>query len=176
MVPFNALTCSIKIRSESTENKPRNGRPVVSPDDTDCSVTPSQTHKSQSIPITNGIHRTLSEIQLCEDEALADYRDYCMYTRIVDGIQRRQSSHSSGDIDLIYENDACLANIRRTRCQPPEESHSLKTRHDSLLQVLRDPSLKTTHDFLTEATAIHQGTIFDQDYQEDDEGVFVIDL
>lgn len=83
------------------------------------------------------MHRTPSEIQLCEDEALADYRDYCMFARIVDGISRRQST--SQDLDLIYENDACLANIRRTRSQPPEESQSLEARHELLLQKLMFP-------------------------------------
>jgi hypothetical protein len=114
---------------------------VVSPDDfsMDCSMTmfpPHSRGKSQSIPITNGMHRTPSEIQLCEGEAIADYRDYCMFARIVDGIQKRQSSNQEQDLDLIYENDACLANIRRTRCVPPEESQSLEARHESLLQRL----------------------------------------
>ena len=92
-----------------------------------------------------------------------------MFARIVDGITRRQADHQ--DIDLLYENDACLANIRRTRCQPPEQSRSLESQHQSLLHILGNPALKTTHDFLTEAQATSQDMLI----QEEDE-IFVIDL
>lgn len=160
------MTASIKILSKSSPGEFQFH--IVSPDDDD--FAPLQ-RKSQSIPITKGLHRTPSEIQLCEDEALADYRDYCMYTRIVHGIQRSQCQ--AQDFDLQLENDACLQNIRRTRCGPPEESQSLESRHESLLNVLRNPSLKTTRDYLTQAqaavTASHD-TIFEEDE------IFVIDL
>jgi hypothetical protein len=100
---------------------------------------PSLTHtKSENIPITDAIHRTPSEIQLCENAAIADYRDYCMFVRIVNGISSRQSA--ALDFDLIYENNACLANIRRTRCVPPDEAQSLDARYKSLLQRLDTPT------------------------------------
>jgi hypothetical protein len=46
--------------------------------------------KSHSIPISNRIKRTPSELQLREDEQLVDFRDHVMYTQIVDhfAIQR----------------------------------------------------------------------------------------
>lgn len=94
-----------------------------------------------------------------------------MYTRITAGIQRSQ--FTSNDIDIIMENDACLANIRKTRSQPPEEAQSLESRHESLLKMLGNPALKTTRDFLNEATSIQDGLIFDE---PDEEGVFVMDF
>jgi hypothetical protein len=131
-------------------------------------LKPSQSSKSQSIPITNGMHRTPSEIQLCEDEALADYRDYCMFVRIVDGISRRQSTNQ--DLDLIYEHDACLANIRRTRSQPPEESRSLEARHELLLQKLMfPPNLLSPHTF-------HSNLHGNDNMILDEDEIFVIDL
>ena len=109
--------------------------------------------------------------QLCEDEALADYRDYCMFVRIVDGISRRQSTNQ--DLDLIYECDACLANIRRTRSQPPEESQSLEARHELLLRKLMfppNPLSSAQRDALYSNQHGNGNTILDEDE------IFVIDL
>ena len=39
------------------------------------------------------IRRTESEVQLYEDMAVAEYRDRCMFNRLVTGIQRRQQRH-----------------------------------------------------------------------------------
>jgi hypothetical protein len=71
------------------------------------------TLKSQSIPIT-GVHRTASEVQLCEDEALADYRDFVVYSRIVNGISRQQQ-RPSRNLYLRQENARCLTHIVSTR-------------------------------------------------------------
>ena len=140
MVPSRTSTMSIQIAPLTSRIDAGCSR-VVSPDDYSMSRPLSRCNsggKSRSIPIAKRIYRTPSEIQLCEDTALADFRDYCMFSRIVNGISRRQSENQ--DIDLLYENDACLANIRRTRCQPPEESKSLQARHESLLHILGDPN------------------------------------
>jgi hypothetical protein len=78
-------------------------------------------------------------------------------------------------IDLIYENDACLANIRRTRAQQnPDECSSLKSRHDDLLHILQNPSLKTTRDFLTQAQSVIVPLYTEE--PEEDEEIFVIDF
>ena len=132
-------TRSIKIAQKMSSG----GARVVSPDEFSVNkplhTSSTGTTRSQSIPISSkGMHRTPSEIQLCQDEALADYRDYCMYSRIVDGISRRSSAN--------YENDACIANIQRTRCQPPEESMSLQARHESLLHTLGNPHAMVPQD------------------------------
>lgn len=99
--------------------------------------------KSQSIPIS-GAHRTASEVQLCEDEALADYRDYVVFSRIVNHMDRQRQSkqqqllnqeqHSNPGSNnmrgghhqqqhqqqhhnpyLQQENEKCLAHILSTR-------------------------------------------------------------
>ena len=70
--------------------------------------------KSASIPISpKSIRRTASENQLSEDEAMADYKDYIVYSRIVNGISRQNSQRK--DVQLLYENQLCLGNIMRTR-------------------------------------------------------------
>lgn len=75
--------------------------------------------KSHSIPILNRIQRTESETNLCHDEAIAEYRDYCMYNRLVNGMIRQQEhalhKQCSRSLDSLYENGACIANIQRTR-------------------------------------------------------------
>jgi hypothetical protein len=62
------------------------------------------------------MRRTLSENQLSEDEAMAEYKDFMFYSRIVNGIARQNSERSSTqDSSLLYENELCLGNIVRTR-------------------------------------------------------------
>ena len=70
--------------------------------------------RSNSIPVTKYIHKTPSELQLYEDEAIADQRDYCMYSRIVGGIIRHQMSRQT-DLEIRYQYDETLTNIIRTR-------------------------------------------------------------
>lgn len=68
---------------------------------------------SKSIPIPGTITKTNSEVQLCEDERVADYRDYVVFSRIVDHITRQQ--FASRNLQCRYENDDCLLHIIRTR-------------------------------------------------------------
>lgn len=65
--------------------------------------------KSEAIPILNRMKRTPSELQLREDEELADYRDYVMFSRIVDRMSRSQREMVSKH--LRHENDQCLAHV-----------------------------------------------------------------
>jgi hypothetical protein len=49
---------------------------------------------SQSMPFpSTHVHRTQSEIQLCEDEEMAERRDLTMFYRLVNGIRERQTKH-----------------------------------------------------------------------------------
>jgi hypothetical protein len=69
---------------------------------------------SRSIPIQqNHMKRTASEIKLCEDEEMADFRDYIFFTRVIDGIARQQLATESSW--LRQENNECLAHIIGTR-------------------------------------------------------------
>lgn len=75
---------------------------------------------SRSIPIaSSSLKRTASEVQLLEDEAMADYRDFCMYMRIVNGMNERQSWTK-----LPSFNNGEIQNIIRTRHKPVEEGPS----------------------------------------------------
>lgn len=91
--------------------------------------------KSQSIPISNsgGMQRTASEVQLYEEEEMADFRDYVMFTRIVNGIVRTQEE--TKDYKLKQENDTCLAHVigaRNDSCLLKEnERHLDAARGDS---------------------------------------------
>jgi hypothetical protein len=69
--------------------------------------------KSASIPISNSIRRTSSENQLSQDEAVADYKDFLFFSRVVDGISRQQRDLKNGS--FRHENQMCLAHIVRTR-------------------------------------------------------------
>mmetsp|Transcript_276 Transcript_276/g.447 ORF Transcript_276/g.447 Transcript_276/m.447 type:complete len:221 (-) Transcript_276:40-702(-) len=97
-----------------------------------CSNSSAQHGPSKSIPIRHSLERTESELQLCEDEAMADYRDYVMYARIVSGMSNRisplddsniishhdyEQHHRQQVIDPIY-------NIMRTRQGLPSHNEN----------------------------------------------------
>ena len=116
--------------------------------------------RSNSIPVTKYIHRTPSELQLYEEEVIADFRDYCMYSRIVGGIIRQQMGQQV-DLALRYQNDEILANVMRTRYSvdtcPNSSSDGI---HHSSDQVRGDD------DWAVDFCELHSH----------DEGIFVLEL
>jgi hypothetical protein len=53
--------------------------------------------KAKSAPIPFKITRSNSETQLQQDEEAADYADYCMYVRIINGMARNKDPNSPMD-------------------------------------------------------------------------------
>ncbi len=83
------------------------------------SFPPLPTSISKSIPIaSNSMRRTTSELQLMEDEVVADYRDFCMYIRIVNGMNERRLWTG------VSSNNCEMQNIIRTRSRPVTEGPS----------------------------------------------------
>jgi hypothetical protein len=69
--------------------------------------------RTKSIPIASKISRTSSEVQVEEEEAMADYRDYAMFSRIVDGIHRTQQQ--TRDYRWRQANDLSLKHVVNAR-------------------------------------------------------------
>jgi len=90
---------------------------------------------SESIPILNRMKRSPSELQLREDEELADYRDYVMFSRIVDRMSRSQKDMVSRQ--LRVENDQCLAHVICVRNGYADERRELRQKHR--LSALQQP-------------------------------------
>mmetsp|Transcript_11249 Transcript_11249/g.17253 ORF Transcript_11249/g.17253 Transcript_11249/m.17253 type:complete len:197 (-) Transcript_11249:172-762(-) len=65
---------------------------------------PSTYKREMSKPIKFRVKPSLADIQLHEDEQAAEYRDYCMYMRLVCGMK-----------DPRRRNNQSLANVIRTR-------------------------------------------------------------
>jgi hypothetical protein len=123
--------------------------------------------KSQSIPIQSGIRRTSSELQLCEEQDLADFRDYVMFTRIVDGICKTQQE--TKDFKLKQENDVCLAHIIGARND--SDANLVDYRFPPEIPLRPSQSLHSLQEILTNA-------IEDDCYDDclEDDGIFTIDL
>jgi hypothetical protein len=91
-----------------------------------ASFPPLPASVSQAIPIPiptaseSMKKRKDSELQLKEDEAMADYRDFCMYCRIVNGIRERRSWTDLPSAISSADNDT-INHIIRTRHQPVQE-------------------------------------------------------
>ena len=83
--------------------------------------------KSRSIPITNGMKRTPSEVQLLEDEEVAEFRDYVMFSRIADRIARQQNE--TKDFRLRQQNDMCLAHLIGVRNGSQDSDIVLRETH-----------------------------------------------
>mmetsp|Transcript_25844 Transcript_25844/g.46717 ORF Transcript_25844/g.46717 Transcript_25844/m.46717 type:complete len:191 (+) Transcript_25844:41-613(+) len=177
--PSSSRTCSLPSpQQESTSSVPRG----ISPDEFPSSshhLLASARHPSKTIPINSPIHRTDSELQLQDLERLAEHRDYCMFTRIVNGM----SSRSSLDWN---DSDSSLASIIKTRhtpvmmegnfqqledrrvmypynmqCPPPEKIHM---NNNGNLDGFGENGYNVTHKH------------YEQDYDDDDEGIFDMDL
>lgn len=129
--------------------------------------SPSSSHmKSSSIPISDRLAKTASEIQLCQDEEKAERLDYEFYSRVVSGIS--QSQCISKSFQCKKENQLCLLHIMQTRAngtQRKEEvddewaiGHSLEAPCDEDM----------TLSIASETTALSR--------QEDDEEIFEMEL
>jgi hypothetical protein len=113
---------------------------------------------SKSIPISS-IKRTPSEVQLHEDEAMAEYRDYCFYVRLVNGMNATRHYFNEG-----RSTDQSLANIMRTRNLPVRnESFCSGDSHAKDRMNLQNP---------------HQQSFIKPFELDDDrdEGIFVMDM
>jgi len=137
----------------------------------------SLSKSSRSIPIRHPITRTESEIQLCEDEQMADMRDYHMYVRIVSGMQQ-QYSVSNGVSPTLH-------NIIRTRNSPVDNDNdeTEKTKHylpgfERSSNRLQDLDTLADDMFLIEDTSCNfdsSMSSIDTCYGEDDCGIFDMD-
>lgn len=83
---------------------------TVAPIQTRSSSSPAINNKSKSIPC-KGLKRTPSEVKLDEEEAMADFRDYVLFSRIVE----RVSDTKFKDVQLRQENTMSLAHLINTR-------------------------------------------------------------
>jgi hypothetical protein len=123
---------------------------------------------SKSIPIAKSLKRTASELQLTEDEAMADFRDYCMYTRIVNGISYRDDSTEA------------LNSIVRTRHLPIRETSCRSDQEDFIKYAifpLEPAASRISYPFSHEQN--QQSMIPDPEVEErspEEEGIFVMDL
>lgn len=130
---------------------------------------------SKAIPISKSMKRTPSEIQLLEDEALADYRDYCMYTRIVNGMSEKKGH------PFRIKVDESLSNIIRTRHLPVRDC---SYQEDYLQDVyLRERSTlesacKLTNSMFcsTPHPVVRSSAVIIDESDDEDEGIFVMDL
>eukprot|EP00568_Trieres_chinensis_P017667 CAMPEP_0183328092 /NCGR_PEP_ID=MMETSP0160_2-20130417/84107_1 /TAXON_ID=2839 ORGANISM="Odontella Sinensis, Strain Grunow 1884" /NCGR_SAMPLE_ID=MMETSP0160_2 /ASSEMBLY_ACC=CAM_ASM_000250 /LENGTH=255 /DNA_ID=CAMNT_0025496249 /DNA_START=41 /DNA_END=809 /DNA_ORIENTATION=- len=58
-------------------------------------VAPAPLHQPKAIPLpSTHVHRTKSELQLDEDQHAAEWRDRCMFQRLVVGIRERQQKQA----------------------------------------------------------------------------------
>jgi predicted ATPase len=139
----------------------------------DLSCTPyvEEPLKSQSIPISKAMLRTASEVQLCEDEQLADQRDYVFYSRLVNGISHSQ--RISQNNYLRMENQICLAHIMQTRQDAHAAAmaaHHQQQQEEWAFSYHNSPVDKEfVHAMTTDALAIAIS-------QEDEEGIFELDF
>lgn len=78
--------------------------------------------KQHSEPIKFKLERSESELQLQESESAAEYRDYCMYLRIVGGMSSNQVDDNEAPLD------PSLVSVMRTRQTYSRRSESAVNR------------------------------------------------
>ena len=100
---------------------------------------------SQSIPIANNTVSRLSELQRGEEEALAEYRDYCMYQRIIGGMGAKSL-------------DASPAGARKEQLLPYNQA----TQTDSIENMIRMRKARS----IPESHSSHSGLATHRDFQQ----------
>jgi hypothetical protein len=130
------------------------------------SPIPSPDIKSQSIPISEGLYKTASEVQLCLDEEVAEKRDYAFYSRVVTGISQSQGGNKSWQCQ--QDNHMCLLHVMQTRNNSQAKLYKDENGW-ALGQTLENKyDEKILRDIASEAVALTTGDV--------DEGIFDLDL
>lgn len=97
----------------------------ITPEDSQSFPKLSRRQSSKTIPISGALHRSESELQLQESERMAEHRDYCMFTRIVQGMSSRSSFNDS------WQSNDSLLNVIRTRHAPIQVDDTLEQLSDN---------------------------------------------
>ncbi len=138
---------------------------------------------SQSIPISQKSRGfTEEEAELYHHAMIADYKDYVFYSRIVEGIRRKQGS--TKDIALRYENQALIDHIVRTR-NAHNKRPTLSTSPTSVRNFGDDSSrhtptgmrrIRSRADLLAHVAGAVQLARDDSEWGEEDNLIFDMDL
>jgi len=121
---------------------------------------------SKSIPISN--IQGEEEVHLREEEAMADYRDYCFYLRLVHGMNNK--SHAF--YHRLRGTDQSLANIMRTRNLPLASSETCGAAQSP------EALCSCYNDSASWQRRSHAGsmTLGKQAMEEDEEEIFVLEM
>lgn len=95
---------------------------------------------SETIPMPSShIHRTRSELQLREDMAAAEWRDMCMFHRLVKGMRERQQAHfASHQRECQQTSDGSCGHYRRTVQTTPLAKNVAPIRQEKVADYYRD--------------------------------------
>jgi hypothetical protein len=167
--PSSSRTCSLPCPQQESTSSVAQG--ITRPSSSHHHLTSSR-HPSKSIPINSPIHHTDSELQLQDLERLAEHRDYCMFTRIVNGMSSRSS------LDWNYS-DSSLTSIIKTRHTPITAEGNFQQLDDRRMRYpynMKFPNLMTNKGNLGgfSSDAHVSPTHYEQD--DEDKGIFDMDL
>jgi hypothetical protein len=184
---------SLSSGDDSTNSSPLS--PGALPSASKRKSSSSGSSRSSSIPLpSTHVARTQSELQLYLDEEVAEQRDTNMFYRLVNGIRERQSSPTR-DVDATSER--CIAGIYQTRlashvevCERNCSFDPADTPNWRSLNSPRQVSEGSTNDEWSingfdssqheqpnaVAVAITNIALHHEEDDEDDEGVFSLDL
>mmetsp|Transcript_11603 Transcript_11603/g.16256 ORF Transcript_11603/g.16256 Transcript_11603/m.16256 type:complete len:145 (+) Transcript_11603:88-522(+) len=112
------------------------------------SSSPDPREPSSPIPIRSATSETDSEARFYEDTIHADYKDYCMYARLVAGIRKQQAMKKN--LYLRHMDDLTISNIVSTRC------------------IISNDDTDNNITFMNEQNC--------QDHDDVDDGVFFMDI
>lgn len=165
-----SLESSSMIRSDSQQVT---GRLETFSRSTSMNINNRVAVPSKTIPISGArMSRSPSQLALEESERIAEHRDYCMYTRIVNGIMSSSSNGSFGATGMndSWQSNDSLQNIIKTRHTPIV----LLDENDGFKPLRRNGGESLLQDLMLDC---QQSQPQQQQEQEDsEEGIFDMEL
>ena len=136
--------------------------------------------QSRSIPIAqSNREQTEEEADRQHNALVADYKDYCFYSRVVEGMRRQQGK--TRDVALRYENQALIDHVVRTRHLPSlsQSPTSVRNFGDDSTRRLPNAGIRRIRSRADMATCISEAVRLSGDsyeWEDDKDLIFDIDI
>ena len=136
---------------------------------------------TSSIPLPKShVRRTESELQFCNDQIAAEYRDSIMFQRLVRGIEECHE-RDCYPCHVVTQNEQVIENIISTRSSDSKDQNDNDFVPSGFLSTIHQhekssPSIILDMDYFRPPSSIESVVSDDSVFSDDDEDIFDLEL